>query len=258
MPDLRTAANPNNRLVPIEHARAKAEAVPSIEISWSLGRVAGPCATRTRRPTYASVTPSAPPRMPRVRLSTSNSRAILPQPAPSAARTANSCCRDCARTSTRFATFCANEQQHQPERSHKNAQYRAHVSHHILLERAQVGCDMERLERLGRPLRFRPDLPNARQILIRQRNRNPRPEPCDTGIAVLFRNSALGKALRQNDVWREVNQSKVPWHHSDHLVWNEIDHHRAAQHPAMSAELPLPICVAKDHRLRGPRGVVFA
>ena len=147
---------------------------------------------------------------------------------------------------------------HQPERTHKNAQYRAHVSHHILLERALVGCYMERLERLGRPLRFRPDLPNTRQISIRQRNRNPRPEPCDTGIAVLFRNSALGKAPRQDDVWREVNQSKVSWHHSDHLVWNEIDHHRAAQHLAMSAELPLPICVAKDHRLRGPRGVVFA
>jgi hypothetical protein len=47
------------------------------------------------------------------------------------------------------------------------------------------------IERLSRPTRFLPDLPNTRQILIRQRNRNARLEPCDTGIAVFSSSSPL-------------------------------------------------------------------
>ena len=55
----------------------------------------------------------------------------------------------------------------------------------------------------------------------------------------------------------KLTNRKSPWHHSDHLAWNEIDHHRAAKNLAIAAELPLPISVTKDHRLRGARGVVF-
>ena len=53
----------------------------------------------------SQASPSAPPAMPSSTLSSSNSRAIRPQPAPSAARIASSCCRPSARTSSRFATL---------------------------------------------------------------------------------------------------------------------------------------------------------
>ena len=120
MPDRRTAANPNSTLDPSEHASANARAVPSIDISASRGRVAGPCVTSTRRPIEASTMPRAPPRTPSVRLSTSSSRAILPQPAPSAPRIANSCRRDCARTSTRFATFAQTSKSTSPSAPMRN------------------------------------------------------------------------------------------------------------------------------------------
>ncbi len=54
---------------------------------------------------YASASATTPPMPPSVRLSSSSSRAIRLQPAPSAARIASSCCRPSARTSSRFATF---------------------------------------------------------------------------------------------------------------------------------------------------------
>ena len=54
---------------------------------------------------HARPRPNAPPSTPSVMLSTSISRAIRPQPAPSAARIASSCWRASARTSNRLATF---------------------------------------------------------------------------------------------------------------------------------------------------------
>ena len=55
---------------------------------------------RTRAPS-----PATPPTRPSMTLSASSSYAIRPRLAPSAARTASSCCRPSARTSSRFATL---------------------------------------------------------------------------------------------------------------------------------------------------------
>jgi hypothetical protein len=90
-------------------------------------------------------------------------------------------------------------------------------------------------------------------------NRNAWLEPADAGEAKLVRSEqALREAPRQEHIWSEVDQSKVPWHHSDHLAWNEIDRHRAAKYLAIAAELPLPISITQDHGLWGAWRVVFA
>src|SRR5207253_3024889 len=104
-----------------------------------------------------------------------------------------------------------------------------------------------------------PGFPNTRDILIRQRHRNSRFEPCDTLMVQHVRSEpALGKALWQEYVRGEVNESKLPWRHSDHLARNEIDQDSAAKRPRIAAELPLPISISKDHGLRRTRTVICA
>ena len=77
----------------------------SIAISFKRGRFDGPIATRKRTPAYAKPTPTNPPMMPSITLSTRSPRTIRVRPAPSAVRTANSCCRASTLTSNKFVTF---------------------------------------------------------------------------------------------------------------------------------------------------------
>ena len=69
------------------------------------GRLPGASANSSRSAPKARARPTAPPAIARTTLSSSSSRAMPFVPAPRAARTASSCCRDSARTSSRFATF---------------------------------------------------------------------------------------------------------------------------------------------------------
>ncbi len=102
---LKAGIRPNRRPESSETARVNASARESMAISSRRGRVAGPCATRKRSPAWASPSPSTPPSSPSTTLSMSSPRTIRPRPAPSAARTASSCCRPSALTSNRLATL---------------------------------------------------------------------------------------------------------------------------------------------------------
>ena len=97
--------DPNNRPENTDSASVNASELASSEISLKRGRSAGPIATRSRSPAYATPTASTPPISPNAVLSTSSSRAMRARPAPSAARIESSCCRASARTSSRFATL---------------------------------------------------------------------------------------------------------------------------------------------------------
>jgi hypothetical protein len=97
--------NPNNTLATSERTAVNPSARESNEISLRRGRLAGPMASNTRKPVYASPTPSVPPRRPSTTLSTRRPRTIRPRLAPSAARTDSSLCRTSARTRSRFATL---------------------------------------------------------------------------------------------------------------------------------------------------------
>ena len=67
--------------------------------------LAGPSATSARVHQKAAARPAAPPSTPSRMLSARNCRTRRARPAPSAARTATSRVRDCARASSRFATL---------------------------------------------------------------------------------------------------------------------------------------------------------
>ncbi len=80
-----TGIKPNSTPARSEITSVNNSTVPLIEISSSLGRFAGATARSNRNAPYAIPSPSAPPNMPSVTLSSSNARPICPQPAPSAA-----------------------------------------------------------------------------------------------------------------------------------------------------------------------------
>ena len=96
---------PNSKPEITERMSVNTSVRESSEISCNRGRFAGPIATRKRTPAHASTAPIAPPSNPSIVLSTSSPRTIRPHPAPSAARTASSCCRASTRTNSKFVTF---------------------------------------------------------------------------------------------------------------------------------------------------------
>ncbi len=102
---LNTGMLPNNTLASAETTSVNSSTLPSIPISWMRGIPCGAIATNTRNAAYASPNPNKPPMNPSVRLSSINSPAIRPHPAPSAARSANSCRRPSTLTSNKFPTF---------------------------------------------------------------------------------------------------------------------------------------------------------
>ena len=97
--------NPNSKLDSRERAKVNPSVRASSEISFRRGRFDGPVATRKRTLAYANATPRTPPVSPSIVLSTSSPRTIRTHPAPSAARTANSCWRVSSRTSNKLVTF---------------------------------------------------------------------------------------------------------------------------------------------------------
>ena len=74
-------------------------------------------------------------------LSTSSSRTIRPHPAPSAARTASSCCRASALTSNKFVDVGAGDQHHHADGPHHHPQDVADIADHFLFQRTKRGRD---------------------------------------------------------------------------------------------------------------------
>ena len=109
----------------------------------------GAAATSTRTAPYATAdAEQLRPIMPSVTLSSSSSPAIRRQPAPSAARTASSCCRPSARTSRRFATFAhaiSSTIPITPMRTHRNLLTSPITS---CFKRPQIGKNVRVLEHL--------------------------------------------------------------------------------------------------------------
>ena len=81
---------PKNRPDKSESKKVNRSEPASREISLRRGRFAGPMETRKRTAATATPIPKVPPSRPSNTLSKSSSRAILPRPAPSAARTESS------------------------------------------------------------------------------------------------------------------------------------------------------------------------
>ena len=102
---LNTGIAPNSRPAASDNPSVKSRTGRSSVMSSSRGRLPGASATSSRNAPNARPSPTTPPRRPSVTLSSSSSRAIRADPAPSAARIASSCCRDSALTRSRFATF---------------------------------------------------------------------------------------------------------------------------------------------------------
>src|SRR5439155_940273 len=106
--DDRSGRGTRRRLEPLdelEPTTAKTSTRASTRTSARRGSCGGATATSPRTAPYASPIPRAPPPAARTPVSTSSCRAILPEPAPSAVRTASSRCRVTPRISNREATF---------------------------------------------------------------------------------------------------------------------------------------------------------
>ncbi len=102
---LKTGIAPNSRPAKTDNTSVNSRTGKSIVISSRRGRLPGARATSSRNPPNARPSPTRPPMMPSATLSSSSSRAIRAEPAPSAARIASSCWRDSALTRSRFATL---------------------------------------------------------------------------------------------------------------------------------------------------------
>jgi hypothetical protein len=55
-----------------------------------------------------------------------------------------------------------------------------------------------------------------------------------------------GQTLREEEVRRQIDEAKIPRHHADDLVRNEIDDHSTAENLPVASEPSLPVSVAED------------
>ena len=119
-------------------------------------------------------------RAPRVTISDSSSRAMRPRLAPSAVRTASSCCRPSARTRNRFATFAHAISSTMPTVPSSTHSTRPTSPITSADERAHVRADTGFLEHLARePRRHREPIDHHRD------------HPRDVGVRLLDRDAGL-------------------------------------------------------------------
>ena len=225
-------------------------------------------ATNARRPAYASTRPTTLPAAPKTRLSTSNSLAIRPGIAPSAARTANSGRRASARTSMRFAMLAQAISSTAPI---------APMSTHNMLDTpptksSNSGCTTA-AEPPVRELLCRhprkegpsvdPDRPNAVEVRLRFGQRHARLQPGEH----LPRVDPVGLPRRvhahgNDDVGllRPIKELE-PGRHDAHDLRGRRQRHRAGaagrvhrklapERRFVTAESPLPKPIRKNHGRR--------
>ena len=198
---------------------------------------------------------------PRATLSSSSSHAIRPRPAPSAARTASSCCRPSALTSNRFATLVqaiSITTPMVPITTHSTLPTLPMTS---CFERTNRGRDFPRLlikvrsetSDLRRP-GVLPDRQHPLHVRIRLRDGNPRLEPGDsleTETSQVLLVAVKGE--RRNHIEIGIHQLESLRHDADDFPRLRIDRNAAPDHGSVSAEAALPIAVAEHDSFRTMR-----
>ena len=147
---------------------------------------------------------------------------------------------------------CADEQHQQAQSAHEDAESHADISDHIVLQRASVGCHGPFLQQLAHALVLSPIPPDASDVLVGLSHTEAGFQPADAVVTELV-GPVGGQALREEEVRRQVHEAKIPRHHADDLVRNEIDDHSTAENLPVASESSLPVPVAEDRRASAAR-----
>ena len=121
------------------------------------------------------------------------------------------------------------------------------ISDHIVLQRASVGRHCHSSSGLPTPSFTGPIPPYASDVLVGLSHSEACFQPTDAVVTELV-GPVGGQALREEEVRRQVHEAKIPRHHTDDLVRNEIDDHSTAENLPVASESSLPVPVAEDRR----------
>ena len=94
--------------------------------------------------------------------------------------------------------------------------------------------------------------PDASDVLVGLSHTEAWLQPADAVVTELV-GPVGGHALREEEVRRQVDEAKIPRHHADDLVRNEIDDHSTAENLPVASESSLPVSVAEDRRSSAAR-----
>jgi len=151
----------------------------------------------------------------------------------------------------------ARHQEHHAHGAQQHPQDTAHVPHHLLLERSEVGPEPQLgqhalAEALRRWERLQGHGDHAGDVGVRLLQGHPGAQACHALVAeVAEEDLPAVEAEGQVEVGLVVQELQVRRQHADDLPGGAVDGEAAPQHPRVAAEAQAPVVVGEDHRLGG-------